>query len=310
MEKPEIGDSFTAKIDDISRSGNGIIYTDDGLINIGPVIPNCEGTEITASMREGIFAKCKTRSVTRSNYDDKFRRLVDPDKPSPKYFNNSAKRGSQKSPVSEKSESTIGELTGRVVEIDIQRTGIGGVPLGELEKTEIHVPGAEVGQKVKVKITQDNGNFALAEILDDTSTTSEDTKEIQSEVSSTEQNKDDVEYLRQKAEKESIDEVPHTDTTPRNTQEYSRSQAIKEYVKTRANGACEGCGDPAPFTSKTGKPYFHAHHIYELSEGGPDSPDSVVALCPNCHYRVHHGEDGAEYNQQLLKTVERLEKRK
>ena len=35
--------------------------------------------------------------------------------------------------------------------------------------------------------------------------------------------------------------------------------------------------------------------------------ESVIALCPNCHYRVHHGKDGDEYNRNLLKVVHNLE---
>jgi predicted HNH restriction endonuclease len=29
----------------------------------------------------------------------------------------------------------------------------------------------------------------------------------------------------------------------------------------------------------------------------------VIALCPNCHYRVHHGEDGDAYNQELIEVL-------
>lgn len=94
------------------------------------------------------------------------------------------------------------------------------------------------------------------------------------------------------------------------TQEYNRSPKVREYVKRRADGRCEGCGEPAPFTSKTDEPYLHAHHIYELSDGGKDTIESVIALCPNCHYRVHHGENGDEYNQELLEIVRDLEDEK
>lgn len=61
------------------------------------------------------------------------------------------------------------------------------------------------------------------------------------------------------------------------------------------------------YSIKTGEPYLHAHHIHELSDGGSDTPDTVVGLCPNCHYRVHHGEDGDEYNQELLEIIQEKE---
>ena len=86
-----------------------------------------------------------------------------------------------------------------------------------------------------------------------------------------------------------------------------RSLRVREYVMSRAGGQCGGCGKPAPFTSKTRAPYLHGHHIDELSDGGADTPSSVIALCPNCHYRVHHGMDGEQYNQQLKTRVETIE---
>jgi ribonuclease Z len=115
---------------------------------------------------------------------------------------------------------------------------------------------------------------------------------------------------REQAEAEAREEVEvSTASTTQRSSEYSRSAAIKRYVKKRANGYCEGCQEPAPFMSKTGKPYLHAHHVFELSDGGSDTPDTVIALCPNCHFRVHHGEDGEEYNRKLHKKLQQIEDR-
>ena len=113
--------------------------------------------------------------------------------------------------------------------------------------------------------------------------------------------------LREEAKKDGVEIVPEGATTTRVTQEYRRSEKVKEYVKARADGCCEGCGDIAPFTSKTGEPYLHAHHVQELSEGGSDTPETVIALCPNCHYRVHHGKSGGKYNEKLKRKLERIE---
>jgi 5-methylcytosine-specific restriction protein A len=44
-----------------------------------------------------------------------------------------------------------------------------------------------------------------------------------------------------------------------------------------------------------------------LSDGGPDDYHHVIALCPTCHRRVHHGADGESYNiglQVKLKVLE------
>ncbi|WP_227376263.1 HNH endonuclease [Haladaptatus halobius] len=115
----------------------------------------------------------------------------------------------------------------------------------------------------------------------------------------------DLASLRKQAERDATDSI--SSGKQRTTTEYDRSDAIRKYVKRRANGVCEGCSDPAPFTSRTGKPYLQAHHIHEVAGGGPDSPETVIALCPNCHFRVHHGHDGAVYNRELAHQLASIE---
>lgn len=80
---------------------------------------------------------------------------------------------------------------------------------------------------------------------------------------------------------------------------FRRSEAIKLYVKKRANGVCEACGQPAPFTTKKGEPYLEPHHTTRLADGGPDHPRHVAAICPTCHRRIHSGVDGNELNAAL-----------
>lgn len=88
---------------------------------------------------------------------------------------------------------------------------------------------------------------------------------------------------------------------------YHRSEAIKEYVLRRARGVCEGCGAPAPFTTPHGAPYLEPHHIRRRADNGPDHPQWVIAVCPNCHARVHRGEDGDKYNVELADRVSSIE---
>lgn len=123
------------------------------------------------------------------------------------------------------------------------------------------------------------------------------------------QDDSDIAELRDKAMRDAVEEITNSNDKQHDssTSPYTRSQSVSNYVKARANGSCEGCGDAAPFMSKTGEPYLHAHHIYELTDGGADTPDTVIALCPNCHYRVHHGKDGEEYNEKLLQKVQNIE---
>ena len=65
-----------------------------------------------------------------------------------------------------------------------------------------------------------------------------------------------------------------------------RDPYVAEYAKRRANGHCQLCGEPAPFKVK-GEPYLECHHVHWLSRGGPDTITNTVALCPNCHRRMH-----------------------
>jgi len=80
-----------------------------------------------------------------------------------------------------------------------------------------------------------------------------------------------------------------------------RSQYIAEYARRRANGICQLCGQKAPFNRADGTPYLESHHIDWLSEGGEDSIDNTVALCPNCHKKMHIVKD--ENDVKRLKTV-------
>ncbi|MGD6852898.1 MAG: HNH endonuclease [Candidatus Bathyarchaeia archaeon] len=68
---------------------------------------------------------------------------------------------------------------------------------------------------------------------------------------------------------------------------YARSEFVAEFVRRRASGICELCGDEAPFNNKKGEPFLEEHHIEWLSRGGEDTTNNAVALCPNCHRKMH-----------------------
>jgi hypothetical protein len=88
--------------------------------------------------------------------------------------------------------------------------------------------------------------------------------------------------------------------TLREVVEFRRSGYVSAYAKRRAKGKCDLCRSPAPFHIN-GKPFLECHHIQRLADGGKDSIDNTVALCPNCHRRMHFATTDAE--------VERLRKR-
>lgn len=70
---------------------------------------------------------------------------------------------------------------------------------------------------------------------------------------------------------------------------FQRNPDVVAEVLFRANGHCEHCGNPAPFTRRTnGSPYLEVHHTKSLVEGGEDTVENATALCPNCHRKSHY----------------------
>lgn len=71
---------------------------------------------------------------------------------------------------------------------------------------------------------------------------------------------------------------------------YNRNPDVVASVLIRAKGVCEACGEDAPFIRRKDKtPYLEVHHIKKLADGGKDIVSNAIALCPNCHRKVHFG---------------------
>jgi len=71
---------------------------------------------------------------------------------------------------------------------------------------------------------------------------------------------------------------------------YKRNPYIVVEALERAKGICELCKKPAPFNrAKDGAPYLEVHHRKPLKDGGLDTMDNVLAICPNCHRKEHFG---------------------
>lgn len=115
-----------------------------------------------------------------------------------------------------------------------------------------------------------------------------------------------IELLRERAILASRSVV---DKSMRQTIYRERSDRVRAWVLVRARGFCEGCGHPAPFVrASNSSPYLETHHTQRVSDDGLDSPDTVIALCPTCHRRVHHGTDGPLYNARLQEVARAAEK--
>lgn len=83
---------------------------------------------------------------------------------------------------------------------------------------------------------------------------------------------------------------------------YSRSRAVRDAALVRASGVCEFCGKKG-FVTKSGTIYLETHHVDPLSEGGTDSEDNVVALCPDDHRKAHYSTQAAEIRKSLKEIL-------
>lgn len=74
------------------------------------------------------------------------------------------------------------------------------------------------------------------------------------------------------------------------TNAFKRNFDVIIEVLERANGNCEACFKPAPFIrARNDEPYLEVHHLIPLAEGGEDTINNAVAICPNCHREAHFG---------------------
>ena len=88
---------------------------------------------------------------------------------------------------------------------------------------------------------------------------------------------------------------------------YPRNNILKNYVKRRSSYSCEmpSCNYQG-FNKENGEPYIEIHHVIPLSEGGEDSIDNTVALCPNCHRALHYANNRQELREILLNYLSHL----
>jgi len=68
---------------------------------------------------------------------------------------------------------------------------------------------------------------------------------------------------------------------------YTRDPNVVTAALRRADGKCQLCNGPAPFKKRRGEPFLEVHHIKQLAKGGEDTLRNAVALCPNCHRKMH-----------------------
>jgi hypothetical protein len=73
---------------------------------------------------------------------------------------------------------------------------------------------------------------------------------------------------------------------------FHRNPDVVAEVLERASGVCENpkCRKQAPFLrASDNRPYLEVHHKIPLAQGGEDTVENAIALCPNCHREAHYG---------------------
>ena len=90
---------------------------------------------------------------------------------------------------------------------------------------------------------------------------------------------------------------------------YERDPRITGLVKLAAKGKCDLCKKKGPFMDRViDFPFLETHHVEWLSRGGKDSIANTVALCPNCHRKMHHVDDKDDM-VKLSKIAKKREER-
>jgi 5-methylcytosine-specific restriction enzyme A len=92
------------------------------------------------------------------------------------------------------------------------------------------------------------------------------------------------------------------------SREFYRDPAVRAWVLKLSKGNCEACGEEAPFNSEDGSAFLETHHMKRLVDDGPDIVENAVAICPNCHRRLHYSADRLEFAERVFEKVVRLER--
>ena len=89
---------------------------------------------------------------------------------------------------------------------------------------------------------------------------------------------------------------------PRVSVDILRLESARRAVLLRSEGYCESpccTGEPQDITD-AGHPILEVDHIQDLAKGGPDHPEQMIALCPNCHAIKTRGRTRERLRQELF----------
>jgi 5-methylcytosine-specific restriction enzyme A len=94
---------------------------------------------------------------------------------------------------------------------------------------------------------------------------------------------------------------------PRTTVDILRLGSARRAVLLRSGGHCENphCTGEAQDITDAGHPILEVDHIQDLAQGGPDHPEQMIALCPNCHAIKTRGRTREQLRQELFTVARR-----
>lgn len=88
---------------------------------------------------------------------------------------------------------------------------------------------------------------------------------------------------------------------------YGRNGGVGSEVLGYANGYCEHCKNKG-FLKEDKSLYLEVHHVKPLAEGGADLTSNAVAVCANCHRKLHFSANRKQLTNSLYQTIDRLER--
>lgn len=117
-----------------------------------------------------------------------------------------------------------------------------------------------------------------------------------------------IEYLKKPIQKKTKGNSKPQKKISTSQEIYERDSKVKAWILQNAKGKCECCKSESPFITSSGIPYLEVHHLKTLANGGSDTIENTIALCPNCHREFHYGINKEKKLAEMYNQIKRLEK--
>jgi len=99
--------------------------------------------------------------------------------------------------------------------------------------------------------------------------------------------------------------IIHPKKTDKTVSVFERDPKVIAWTIQNAHGLCECCQEPA-FIKGDGAAYLEVHHLRPLAEDGSDTIANTVAVCANCHRKLHFSADKIDIRKELIQKIQRL----